>query len=157
MTAPDIVREVRIGAPPHEVFPFFTDPDKMILWKAIEATLDPRPGGLFRIDVTGHDVALGQYVEIDPPRRVVFTFGWESEGSPVPPGSTTVEITLVPDGEGTLVRLVHSGVPDEIRAGSSEGWDHYLARLVVAAEGGNPGPDPWVGAANASKNEERSD
>lgn len=152
MTAPnDIVREVRIGAPPHEVFPFFTDPDKMIVWKAIEAKLDPRPGGIFRINVTGRDTARGEYMEIDPPRRVVFTFGWESADSPEPPGSTIVEITLVPDGDGTLVRLVHSGVPDEIRAGSAGGWDHYLARLAVAAEGGNPGPDPWAEAADANE------
>jgi len=143
-TPPDIVREVMIAAPPHEVFPYFTDPEKMIVWKAVEATLDPRPGGVFRIDVTGHDVARGEYVEIDPPRRVVFTFGWESAGSPVPPGSTIVEITLFPDGDGTRVRLVHSGVPDQIRTGSTEGWDHYLHRLVIAAEGGVPGPDPWA-------------
>ena len=140
----DIVREVRIEAPPDEVFPFFTDPERMIVWKAVEATLDPRPGGVFRINVTGHDVARGEFVEIDPPRRVVFTFGWEAEGSPEPPGSTTVEVTLVPDGEGTLLRLVHSGVPDEIRGGSAGGWDHYLRRLTVAAEGGDPGPDPWA-------------
>jgi uncharacterized protein YndB with AHSA1/START domain len=150
----DIVREVRIEAPPDEVFPFFTDPDKMIVWKAVEATLDPRPGGIFRIDVTGRDVARGEYVEIDPPRRVVFTFGWQAEGSPEPPGSTIVEITLVPDGEGTLLRLVHRGVPEEIRERSTEGWDHYLRRLAVAAESGDPGPDPWASAAMV--NEERS-
>jgi uncharacterized protein YndB with AHSA1/START domain len=156
MTAHDIVREVRIGAPPDEVFPFFTDPDKMIVWKAIEATLDPRPGGIFRINVTGRDIARGQYVEIDPPRRVVFTFGWESENSLVPPGSTTVEITLVPDGDGTRVRLVHSGVPDEIRAGSTvkdgtttcSGW-RWRQKAATQA------PIRGVGAANA--NEERSD
>jgi len=141
---PDIVREVVIAAPPDEVFPYFTDPEKMVVWKAVDATLDPRPGGVFRIDVTGHDVARGEYVEVDPPHRVVFTFGWESEDSPAPPGSTTVEVTLVPEGSGTRVRLVHSGVPDEIRAGSSEGWDHYLTRLIVAAEGGVPEPDPWA-------------
>ncbi len=150
----DIVREVRIDASPDEVFPFFTDPAKMMVWKAVEATLDPLPGGIFRINVTGRDVARGEYVEIDPPRRLVFTFGWEAEGSPEPPGSTTVEITLVPDGEGTLLRLVHSGVPEEFRQGSAEGWDHYLLRLVVAAEGGEPGPDPW--ARTATANEERS-
>ncbi len=150
----DIVREVRIEAPPHEVFPFFTDPDKMIVWKAVEATLDPRPGGIFRINVTGRDVARGEYVEIDPPRRVVFTFGWEAEATPEPPGSTTVEVTLVPDGEGTLLRLVHSGVPEEVREGSTKGWDHYLQRLVVASEGGEPRPDPWASHEMAS--EERS-
>jgi uncharacterized protein YndB with AHSA1/START domain len=145
---PDIVREVRIDASPHEVFAYFTDPDKMIVWKALEATLDPRPGGVFWIDVTGRDVARGEYVEIDPPRRVVFTFGWESEGSPLPPGASTVEITLVPDGDGTLLRLVHTGVPETIRAGSTAGWDHYLPRLVVAAEGGDPGADPWIRASD---------
>jgi uncharacterized protein YndB with AHSA1/START domain len=141
---PEIVREVRIRVPPDQVFPYFTDPDKMIVWKAIQATLDPRPGGIFRINVTGRDIARGEYVEIDAPRRVVFTFGWESEGSPLPPGASTVEVTLVPDGDGTLLRLVHTGVPDEIRAGSTEGWDHYLPRLVVAAEGGDPGFDAWI-------------
>ena len=140
----DIVREVRIKAPPDEVFPFFTDPDKMIVWKAARASLDPRPGGTFWIDVTGHDVARGEYVEIDPPRRVVFTFGWEAEGSPEPPGSTTVEVTLEPDGDGTLLRLVHSGVPEEMRQGSAGGWDHYLLRLKIAAQGSDPGPDPWA-------------
>ena len=141
---PDIVREVVIAAPPEEVFPYFTDPEKMIAWKAAAATLDARPGVIFQIDVTGHDVARGEYVEIDPPRRVVFTFGWESAGSAVPPGSTTVEVTLMPDGDRTRVRLVHSGVPDRIRTGSAEGWDHYLPRLVVAAEGGIPEPDAWA-------------
>jgi uncharacterized protein YndB with AHSA1/START domain len=152
-TSPAIVREVRIGVPPEAVFPYFTDPDKMIVWKALEATLDPRPGGVFRIDVTGRDVARGEYVEIDPPHRVVFTFGWESEGSPLPPGASTVEITLVPDDGGTLVRLVHTGVPEQIAAGSTEGWDHYLPRLVLAAEGGDPGPDPWVTTATIERSE----
>ena len=144
------MREIRIEALPDEVFPFFTDADKMIVWKALEATLDPRPGGIFWINVTGRDVARGEYLEIDPPRRVVFTFGWESEGSPEPPGSTTVEITLVAEDGGTLLRLVHSGVPDEVRGGSTEGWDHYLPRLAVAAAGGDPGPDPWVRTATTA-------
>ena len=78
-TAPDIVREVVIAAPPEVVFPFFTNPEKMVVWKAVDAELDPRPGGIFWIDVTGHDAARGEYLEIDPPRRVVFTFGWESQ------------------------------------------------------------------------------
>jgi uncharacterized protein YndB with AHSA1/START domain len=149
----EIVREVRIDAPPDAVFPFFTEPDKMIVWKAVEATLDPRPGGIFRINVTGHDIARGEYVEIDPPRRVVFTFGWETESSPEPPGSTTVEVTLVPDGNGTLLRLVHRGIPDEIRAGSDEGWAHYLQRLVIAAGGGEPGPDPWARQQSDARDE----
>ena len=90
-----------------------------------------------------HDIAKGEYVEVTPFSRVVFTWGWESEGNPVPPGSSTVEITLVPDGEGTLVRLRHSGLPtDHAREQHSQGWAHYLNRLTFAAEGRDPGPDP---------------
>ena len=139
-----VEREVRIAARPETVFEFFTDPDKMVLWKGRQADLDPQPGGIYRVEMDDQIVARGEYVEIDPPRRVVFTFGWESAGSAVPPGSTTVEVTLMPDGDRTRVRLVHSGVPDRIRTGSAEGWDHYLQRLVVAAEGGIPEPDPWA-------------
>jgi uncharacterized protein YndB with AHSA1/START domain len=91
-------------------------------------------------------VAVGEYVEVDPPNRVVFTFGWEGDGNPTPPGSTTVEITLTPDGDGTKVRLVHTGLPSaESAERHGEGWDTYLARLEIAAAGGDAGPDPHQG------------
>jgi len=61
----------------------------------------------------------------------------------IPPGSTTVEVTLAPDGDGTHVRLVHRGLQTpEMREQHRQGWDHYVARLAVAAAGGDPGPDP---------------
>ncbi|MFF8844589.1 SRPBCC domain-containing protein [Streptomyces sp. NPDC015127] len=107
------------------------------------------PGGAYRTHVAGDNHASGRFVEIDPPRRVVFTWGWEG-GAPVPPGSSTVEITLEPDGpdgERTLLRLVHRGLPPEACAPHRDGWHHYLDRLVVRAEGGDPGPDPWSTAA----------
>lgn len=136
-----VVREVRIAARPETVFEFFTDPEKMIRWKGVKAELDPRPGGVYRVDVTGRGaVAVGEYVEIDPPRRVVFTWGWE--GTPITPGSTTVEVTLTPDGDGTLLRLVHRDLPPDAASEHGEGWDHYLGRLTVAAPGGDPGADP---------------
>jgi len=142
----DVVREVRVAAKPETIFPFFTDPAKMVLWKGIQATLDPRPGGIYRVNVTGRDIARGEYVEIVPYSRVVFTWGWEGEGQPVPPGASTVEISLIPDGNGTLVRLRHSGLSQEVAAQHVEGWEHYLPRLAIAAAGGDAGPDPWAGA-----------
>ena len=139
---PDVVvSEVRIEASPETIFPFFTDPAKLVLWKGITAELDPRPGGRYRCDLNGTDVALGEYVVLDPPRRVVFTWGWENEGSPVPPGSSSVEITLTPDGAATLVRLTHRDLPEPARSEHRQGWDHYLARLAIAAAGGDPGRD----------------
>lgn len=136
--------EVRIAAAPETVFGFFTEPEKMIRWKGTSAELDPRPGGVYRVDVSGRDIAVGEYVEIDPPRRVVFTWGWEGNEQ-VPPGSSTVEVTLEPDGDGTIVRLVHRGLPVGEGTGHAEGWEHFLPRLAVAATGGDPGPDPWAG------------
>lgn len=143
----EIVREVRITASPEEVFPYFTDPGKLAVWKANRVEAEARPGGAFRMDVTGRgDVARGVYVEIDPPRRVVFTWEWENRDAAPTLAPSVVEVTLSPDGDGTLLRLVHRGVPKEIRPGSSAGWAHYLARLALAAGGNDPGPDPWATA-----------
>ena len=68
----------------------------MLRWKGVSADLDPRPGGVYRVDMNGRDVAKGEYLEVVPHSRVVFTWGWEGEESAVPPGSTTVEITPLP-------------------------------------------------------------
>jgi uncharacterized protein YndB with AHSA1/START domain len=138
-----ITQEIRIAAHPETVFAFLTDPDKILRWKGKSATVDPRPGGIYRVDVDGRHIARGEYVEVVPNRRVVFTWGWEDEGNPVPPGSSTVEITLVPDGDGTILRLVHRGLPEGAREPHAQGWAHYLDRLAVAASGHDPGPDPW--------------
>ena len=137
-------KEVRIDARPETVFSFFTDPAKMTLWKGGSATLDPRPGGIYRVDINGRDVARGEYVEVVPHSRVVFTWGWEGEGSPLPPGASTVEVSLIPDGDGTIVRLRHLGLAADQRDAHAEGWAHYMPRLAVAASGGDPGADPWA-------------
>lgn len=136
--------EVRIAARPETVFSFFTDPAKMTRWKGISATLEPRNDGVYRVDINGRNIARGQYLEVVPYSRLVFTWGWEGEGSPLPPGSSTVEVTLIPDGNGTIVRLRHFGLPADQRDAHAEGWNHYLPRLAIAAAGGDPGPDPWA-------------
>jgi uncharacterized protein YndB with AHSA1/START domain len=82
-----------------------------------------------------------------PQEKVVFTFGWEEKDHPIPAGSTTVEISLHPEGEKTRVRLVHRGLPADAVAEHTHGWDHYLDRLVVVATGGDPGPDVSPGIA----------
>ena len=144
-SARELVREVRIDALPEDVFPYFTVAEKMVAWKAVDAELDARPGGEFRVDVTGDgDVARGKFLEIDPPRRVVFTWGWERPDAAFGVGTTVVEVTLAPDGDGTLLRLVHRGLPERAEQRSAEGWEHYLQRLAVAASGRDPGRDPWA-------------
>ncbi len=141
MSAAPIELETRVAARPELVFAYFVQPELYRRWKGTAAELDPRPGGLYRVVMpTGH-IVVGEYVLVEPPSRVVFTWGWE--GNPdLPPGSTTVEITLVPDGEGTIVRLRHGGLPDDYwREQHVGGWRRYLDRLTVAGAGGEPGPD----------------
>jgi uncharacterized protein YndB with AHSA1/START domain len=147
----DIVEKtVRVAARPETVFTFFTYPQKMVKWKGTEATLDPRPGGVYRVNVTGRDIAVGQYVEIVPNKKVVFTWGWEGEHSPISPGSTTVEITLTPDGDGTIVHLRHYGLAAaEAREQHAIGWGHYLERLALASIGIDPGVDRFTGILGA--------
>jgi uncharacterized protein YndB with AHSA1/START domain len=143
MTAPEteaIEREVRIAARPEVVFGFFTEPAKMMLWKGSDVALDPRPGGIYRAVINQQAIARGEYLEVQPFSRIVFTWGWEN--SPLPPGSTTVEVTLTPDGDGTIVRLRHTGLSGEAVLEHTQGWDHYLPRLQAVAEGRDPGPDP---------------
>src|SRR3954452_14985965 len=76
-TAAAVERELRIDATPEVVWPFLVDPDKMIQWMGRSAELAPRPGGTFRVDLNGKHIASGTYVELDEPRRAVFTWGWE--------------------------------------------------------------------------------
>jgi uncharacterized protein YndB with AHSA1/START domain len=143
-----VTREIAIDASPETVWQFFVDPEKATRWMGQAATLDPRPGGVYRVEVIPGHTARGEFVELDPPRRLVQTWGWEAgEDGPrsVPPGASTIEIELVSDGDGTVVRFTHRDLPDAAAAEShGNGWDHYFTRLAVAAAGGDPGEDPWV-------------
>lgn len=139
--------EVRIAASPETVFDFFTDPRLMTQWMGRAVDLDPRPGGGFRCEVNDEAIASGEYVAVEPPRRVVFTWGWNGEDSVTRPGSSTVEVLLAPDGDGTHLRLVHTGLPSpESATKHGHGWRHYLDRLAVTAVGGDPGQDEFAAA-----------
>jgi len=136
--------ELRIAAPPEVVFPYFTDPARMVEWMGVAALLDPRPGGQLRVEVNGRDVVGGEYLELEPPRRLVFSWGFEGTERAVAAGSTRVEVTLDPDGEGTLLTLRHHDLPGGARQAHEDGWTHYLTRLAHAAAGERPEPDPWI-------------
>ena len=137
----ELVREIVIDASPETIWPFLTEPDRHVEWLGTEVEIDPRPGGVYRVLVGGQHPSAGEYLEVVPQEKVVFTFGWDQEGHPIPPGSTTVEITLHAEGDKTRVRLVHRGLPDDAIDDHIHGWDHYLSRLATAAIGGDPGPD----------------
>ena len=142
-----VQREITIAARPETVWEFLVDSEKATQWMGLNATFEPQPGGLYRVEVIPGHTARGEFVELDPPHRLVYTFGWEANESgpnPVPPGSSTIEIELVPDGDGTLLRFAHALPTVESAEMHTKGWDHYLDRLLVAAGGDDPGADPWA-------------
>lgn len=134
-----IVKELRIEASPETVFAFFTEPDKLMRWLCDEATVDPRPGGVNHQthpggaeNPDGPYYMRGRFVEVSPPSRVVFTWGFENPEIDVRPGASTVEVTLEPDGTGTFLRLVHRDLPDSERPAHDGGWEYMLDRLASA-------------------------
>jgi len=142
-------REVQIAASPETVWEFLVDPEKLARWKGrLAEQFEPNPGGAFRIEIVPGSIAAGEFVEIDRPRRIVYTWGWEpgADGpNIVPPGSSTVEIELVPEEGGTKLLFTHRDLPTRESADRhAHGWNHYLERLAVVAAGGDPGPDPWL-------------
>jgi len=133
-----IEKVITIAARPETVFRLLTDPQEYVRWKGKLAQLEPRAGGDYRVDFPADKgTVIGEFVEVVPNRRVVFTWGWQ-DNEIVPPGSSTVEIDLEPDGNGTRLRLVHRGLPDGAIAQHAEGWDYFLPRLTNVAEGRAP-------------------
>jgi uncharacterized protein YndB with AHSA1/START domain len=144
MTEPLVVRrETHIAAPPATVFAFLTDPEKILGWIGAEVTTEAHPGGIYLVKGIGDrgNVARGAFREVVPIHRLAYSFGWEGDDE-VPPGSSLIEIDLIDQDGGTLLRMTHSGLPNAAQcANHDRGWAHYLGRLAMAATGRNPGID----------------
>jgi uncharacterized protein (TIGR03086 family) len=126
-----------------EAFALITEPDRLRRWKTVSARVDLRAGGQYRWTVTPGHIAAGTFVEVEPGRRIVFGWGWE--GNPdLAPDASTVTITLEPVEGGTQVTLVHDGLTEQQVASHLAGWNHFLARLELAASSGDAGPDEWA-------------
>lgn len=142
MSVGEYSTEMRIDATPEEVFPYLTDASLIVRWMGDWADLDPITGGRFTIDINGIPIR-GRYLAVEPPHRVVFSWGTPGHDR-MPPESSTVEITLRGDGESTIVELVHRHLPAEDLPQHGIGWGHFLQRLAMTATGSDPGADPWA-------------
>lgn len=143
----------RIPAPATEVFRWWTEADRLREWMSpigtVEAEVDLRVGGALRIVMSGDGTViehLGEYVEIDPPRRLVFT--WASPFTGIEPSLVTVE--LEPDGaDATQLHLVHSHLPESVVTSHQGGWGGMLDRLSGRLDAGvsqdaiRPRDGPW--------------
>lgn len=142
---PDFIddREVQvsvlIAAEPATVWRFLSEAERFAAWIGAFAgqaplpgtKIEPRVGGAVRVEYPGGHVARGEITAMEPPRRVALTWGYEAGTPGIPPGSTTIEITLDEAANGTIVTLRHAGLPTpEARRGAFGGWRHYTTMLA---------------------------
>jgi uncharacterized protein YndB with AHSA1/START domain len=128
--------ERTLAAPPVRVWHALTDADELTrwFWPASYGTLvevDLRPGGSLRIDAPGLMGVQGEYVDIDPPRLLAFTWQWNGEAE-----RTAVRVELSPVDGGTRLVLVHEGFADPAtRESHTTGWSDCLDRLPAHLAG----------------------
>jgi uncharacterized protein YndB with AHSA1/START domain len=129
-----IEQTVRIAAPPETVWTFWTEPHRLAEWWGSDAEVVAEPGGRFRVVMESGPVMRGTFTALDPPHRLVFTFGWEHNppGEPLAPESTRVEVTLTPDGGETVLLLRHFDMPATHAADHEKGWRHFVGERLAA-------------------------
>jgi uncharacterized protein YndB with AHSA1/START domain len=146
---PSYATSIDIEAPPEVVFEHLTRAERMVEWMGEHAVLEPRPGGRFAVDIQGY-LVRGEYLEVDPPNRLVVSWGMDGAAD-LPPGLSRVEFTLERTAMGTHLSLSHSGLPETRAIGHAAGWTHYLARMQLAATGIKTAPDTWTGPPNSNR------
>ena len=139
MTPPALTIVRRFAATAERVFDAWLDPERAALWlftapgrEAHSMQNDPRVGGHWVITDRRDGVeykALGEYVEIDRPRRLVFTFGMPQFS----PDFNRVTVEIAPDGEGCLMSVTQEGVPSDDHPDTREGWEEMFVMLDAVA------------------------
>jgi uncharacterized protein YndB with AHSA1/START domain len=151
-------RTIVIGAPPSIVFTYFTDTERWAAWWGAGSTIDARPGGRAYIKYPGGNEASGEVLEVTPPSRMVFTYGYVS-GRPFGPGESRVTIELTPHGKGTALHLAHAFADASTRDEHVQGWRYQLSVFAnLVADGVHAKPSEVVDAwfdAWAETDEER--
>jgi len=119
-------RSVVIQASPETVFRFFTDSARWAKWWGPGSSIEARAGGRVLICNPGGIEALGEVLEVLPPERIVFTYGFAS-GKPIPPGSSRVTISLETCEAGTRLHLLHEFPEAAVRDEHVQGWRFQLS------------------------------
>jgi len=138
LTQPSLTLARRLNAPAEKVFEAWTDPKKLVQWfgpahtltDTVKADMDVRAGGLYRVsfktdDGQYHEVG-GEYLEVTPPQRLVFSWAWHS----TPERMSQVTVALRAEGDITLLTLTHDKFFNEdARDGHKRGWTGTLDKL----------------------------
>lgn len=135
---PSLTLKRRLKASPEKVFAAWTDPEKIVHWfgphetvdGSVRAEMDVRAGGRYRVNFTTvdgekHQIG-GEYQEVVANERLVFSWAWHS----TPERESLVTVTLKPDGDGTILTLLHERFFDQkARDGHEHGWTGTLEKL----------------------------
>ncbi|HUK12716.1 MAG TPA: SRPBCC domain-containing protein [Thermoanaerobaculaceae bacterium] len=126
-------RTIVIRAPRELVFRYFTDPTRFAAWWGAGSEITARPGGAVRIRYPNGVLASGEVVEVAPPARIVFTYGYEGADKPIAPGGSRVTIELAEDDAGTRLHLRHDVASAAVRDEHAAGWRYQLALFANVA------------------------
>ncbi len=131
-----LTRELLIRAPREIVFRYFTDSARFATWWGQGSTIEGRVGGVMKIVYPNGPTASGEVLEIEAPKRVVFSYGYDYPNAPIAPGGSRVTVTLTDDPKGTRLTLLHEVVDAATRDQHVQGWRYQLAVFsnVVANE-----------------------
>jgi len=138
-TGPTVQIRRRVKAPAEQIFDLWTKPDLMARWMSsypgavdCKASCDLRPGGAFSLVMASEGSSKevsGTYVQIDRPRKLVFTW----IGPLTDNVNTLVTVELHPRGDETDLVLTHERIPTQaIREGHTKGWGNILDHLADA-------------------------
>lgn len=141
---PILTMERTFAASRERVFAAWSDPEVMRRWWGAGpdwtspwVEIDLRPGGRYRLAMTdpGADAEYtvgGEYVEVVPPERLVYTWAWETPGSPTGDLQTLVTVEFIDAGGATTVRLTHTGFTDAHgRDRHATGWELCMDNLAT--------------------------
>jgi uncharacterized protein YndB with AHSA1/START domain len=124
-------RELTILASRETVFRYFTDRARWERWWGAGSSVEARPGGRMVIRYPDGSEATGEVLEVHPPERIVFTYGYSS-GTMLVPGASRVTIRLESSGRATRLYFTHE-VPDAAtRDAHVDGWRYHMAVLSNA-------------------------
>jgi uncharacterized protein YndB with AHSA1/START domain len=128
-------RTILISAARSTVFRYFKDTERFAAWWGAGSRIEGRPGGAVLIRYPNGVTASGQVLEIVDGERVVFTYGYDEPGKPIPPGGSRVTITLQDHPTGTRLHLRHEVADAATRDHHVPGWRYQLALFANVAAG----------------------
>jgi len=144
MDGPATLRlERTFAAPPERVFAAWTAPEVLHRWFAAGpdwmstvVEVDLRVGGRYRLTMRGPDTVehsvVGEYLQVEPPHRLSYTWMWEESDGPGVGVRTVITVEFLPAGPGTTVVLTQTGFTSaDVRDLHGVGWQACLDNLEV--------------------------